>query len=455
MKKSQYLNKVVLDNKDKVINDGSYEARAESERDDLFLKLFIRVISEKITEQLRVIGEKITEQPRNKAINHKITFNATRFSGAEDLILEDINKLIPKYGWKYHGREPEIKKLLKLIFTEEDANNDENIQDPAILELLELNDENITEPTILELSKLIIAKFPHLKKYIDLGKLIHYYDPVSIDSFLSSVKKQTILIEIDDGITTTKDDLICAGKELIAYYLLKAEDEGIFNSNNKIWYRWLRNEIIRIGGNEEEIIEGLKNINIISFNYDRSLEEYLKKKLSEKFYDTIKKNIHYPYGSLHAESTRLNYGDLKLRIAKNTDNNSKDIFNSLFGEGEGEKDGILAEFAKGIRVIDEDRSSSKKERIMQNSLKNTDRIYFLGFAFLPENCETKSVLDLNNISENKSSEPEIYYTNFEGKNKVSQAAQRYLVNFSRIKKAHISHKGVYEALEQDFELNFK
>ena len=290
----------------------------------------------------------------------------------------------------------------------------------------------------------------NLQKYIDLGKLIKYYDPVSIDFFLQSIEKELINIEIDD-VKTKKDDLASAGKELIAYYLLMDEVAGSFNADNKIWYRWLRNAIITIGNDVSSIEEGLKNLTIVSFNYDRSLEQYLEEKLPE-YHQNIK--IIYLYGSLYGEHSKdIQYGKIK----------DTNIY-ELFKEG-----GILKNIASNIFVIGEERKGATGEIVdtpeakgkeAAEKLMNAKKIYLLGFGFLEENCELIGFCEKwvaakwnkpNNGSGNIS--VDACYTNFGDSKKIEKRFDKIFCDGNK-ENRHSSIKGVYDALEKDFDLSF-
>ena len=115
---------------------------------------------------------------------------------------------------------------------------------------------------------------------------------------LDSIKKKKIYVFPGIILSKTKrEEFIKAGKELIAYHLLKSEKTKLFeNIDAKIWYCYIRNLIIT-GKDDAEISKNIVNITIISFNYDRSLDYYLRTRL-DKYYSQIQKRIFYPYGKL-------------------------------------------------------------------------------------------------------------------------------------------------------------
>jgi hypothetical protein len=173
--------------------------------------------------------------------------------------------------------------------------------------------------------KIIIANCNSL--HLQISRLVNYYQPFSIDELLDSIKTDKIDIleplnldsselknilkdsenKSDEELRNQfKNELINAGKTLIALFLLRSEKRDLFDNPNpqndaKIWYRHIRNLIINSGKNDNEIAKKIENITIISFNYDRSLDYYLRTRL-KKYYDKIEKRIFYPYGKLAVDN---------------------------------------------------------------------------------------------------------------------------------------------------------
>jgi hypothetical protein len=173
--------------------------------------------------------------------------------------------------------------------------------------------------------KIIIANCN--SRHLQISRLVNYYQPFSIDELLDSIKTDKIDIleplnldsselknilkdsenKSDEELRNQfKNELINAGKTLIALFLLRSEKRDLFDNPNpqndaKIWYRHIRNLIINSGKNDNEIVKKIENITVISFNYDRSLDYYLRTRL-KKYYDKIEKRIFYPYGKLAVDN---------------------------------------------------------------------------------------------------------------------------------------------------------
>ncbi len=310
---------------------------------------------------------------------------------------------------------------------------------------------------------------PYFHYHLIIVKLLKFYDPVSIDSFLSSLERGLISINVADihlkNESEDRKKLVQAGKELITFCLLKAEDKNIFNIDNKIWYRWLREAII--GGSlsenqdsnnkrsaEQIILDKINRLQIINFNYDRSFSFYLSQKMNQgikigeeirNIYDEIRAKIYHPYGDLakNESFSQLSYGELDEKL-KNTD--LKNIFNE-----------IIKPFSENIRIIGEERIDdnnvgNKIKEEIDTVQKNTSQdrkqsFYFLGFGFIEENMKQISSQTTFNCSR------KIFYTNYGNSGKINNSIEKLTSSSLRDENGtKSSNKGVYDALNEDFSL---
>jgi hypothetical protein len=99
---------------------------------------------------------------------------------------------------------------------------------------------------------------------LGFNEFITKADPTSIDQYIA-VNSQFLTI----------------GKYLIAYLLLEDESKSIYDKNKgENWYKYLMNEVINF---EPERID----FEIYTFNYERSLENYIEKKI-RSFYSILR-----------------------------------------------------------------------------------------------------------------------------------------------------------------------
>jgi hypothetical protein len=319
--------------------------------------------------------------------------------------------------------------------------------------------------------KIIIANCN--SRHIQISRLVNYYQPFSIDELLDSIKTEKIdvleplKIKKEDLKAILKSDeedskklenqfrneLINAGKTLIALFLLQSEKSDLFDNPNpendsKIWYRHIRNLIINSGKNAEEIKKQIQNLTIISFNYDRSLDYYLRTRLSD-YYNEIKERVFYPYGKLADDNWDCDdYGKY-----------NKDGKFNPYNDNELQE---IEELGRGLRVIGELDDNDKKIYNLDVKVDNkinltrSTKIYLLGFAFHESNCNLLGLNQLYKFSDQRN----IYYTNFDESESINRAVKAIfnLPSDKLISSEFIIYpsqcKGVYDALMHDFKLGF-
>lgn len=301
-------------------------------------------------------------------------------------------------------------------------------------------------------------------RYLQISRLVYYYQPFSIDELLDSIKTKKIDVleplkikkeDLKQSEEQFRNELINAGKTLIALFLLRSEKRDLFDNPNpqndaKIWYRHIRNLIINSGKDSAEIKKQIQNITIISFNYDRSLDYYLHTRLSD-YYGKIKERVFYPYGKLAVDNW-------------NCDDYGKYNKDGKFNPYNDDELREIEELGQGLRVIgelDEKNNDSGNKNLEKAdnlrtllALNESRKIYFLGFAFHQQNCE---LLQLKKLLTLKVDQRNIYYTNFD----ESEIINKMVNEIFGIGKAtwkltlHDSkRKGVYDALMHDFKLGF-
>lgn len=199
-----------------------------------------------------------------------------------------------------------------------------------------------------------------------------------------------LAISIDNFIDTKKDNvrLALCGKLAIVESILKAEKNSLlyfdpfkggsninFPSLNGTWYLLFFRTLTE-NCNVEELPARFKNITLIIFNYDRCIEHFLLHalmsyyRLSEtdagNLIDNI--NIIHPYGTVGS----LNWQD-------KTSSTSIEFGGEL-------NTSQLINYAQRIRTFTEGAHSEQMPDL-QDSMLNTNRLVFLGFAFHRLNME--------------------------------------------------------------------
>ncbi len=293
---------------------------------------------------------------------------------------------------------------------------------------------------------LIKNEFSH---YFELSDIVRSNQPFSIDELLNSIENEKVFTT-KQGSWNSRKELVEAGKVLIANYLLKAETEKTFQDFESIcWYRHLRNMIVTCGGNYAEVSDKIDQLTIISFNYDRSLDYFLRTKLSP-FYEKLKERIIYPYGNLlKTESSddsflEISYGYLKEEKSLSDYHKKGKIFE------------VAERMHRSLQIIGEIQDS-EKERI-RSVINRANKLYFLGFSFNRENCDVLGLFD-DNFKTNKPINFQgygnfVYYTNFNNSKRIEEKFMRIFGDLSRAGRTKTSDKGTYDALAEDFDLQF-
>ena len=221
-------------------------------------------------------------------------------------------------------------------------------------------------------------------------------NPRSIDDFIAS--NNTMGFDI-------------VGKACIVLVISSHES----NSNSKFsegWYRYLWNKIY--DGNREGMKKNLKNLTIITFNYDRSLEYYLYNRMQNLFGMTSQQTgklfnenvvVYHMYGQLgyfewqEKNSLVNNYDMIDLKIFKSKDINPESIdfdhrvsfINSLPQKIVESKDPkeinqkleYLLKLTNEIKTYKE--VASNTEQVILERFYNADILFFLGFGYHEQN----------------------------------------------------------------------
>ncbi len=183
----------------------------------------------------------------------------------------------------------------------------------------------------------------------DIDNFRHYLresNPNSIDAYLSENKH-----------------FLQIGKSCIAYILLKHESNfGYIAARGGDWYNYLGNILTTADPDNFDL-------KIYSFNYDRSLEYFLKNKAQSFFYNNMEKQKKFlekiPIIHLHGS-----LGDISLF--------GKDVTIDHFS--------ILNRVASNIKIISEVESDKNFEDL-QLDIKMAKNVIFLGFGFHPLNMK--------------------------------------------------------------------
>lgn len=235
-------------------------------------------------------------------------------------------------------------------------------------------------PTALELRQEIITKFlPLYKKFFDTNDQKLYPDNHPL------IRTLTQLIDVFKKSSTSSIDLFLSrnksyykiGKEIISFLLANYEMESKFREDivdrKYDWYFALYNILTQDIVNPDDIDKFNDNkISIITFNYDRSFENFIYESLLNSF--TTKReeinNLVKKLKILHV------YGKLAPLPWENI--NGVGYQSSQLQDSPGR-------YSDNIQIIYEERESVREEIL--NLINEAQNIFFLGFGYAKENLE--------------------------------------------------------------------
>lgn len=255
--------------------------------------------------------------------------------------------------------------------------------------------EKVDDPNFRQLFS---CRLSAIQEFSALSKALTDFNPVSIDAFIRDNKSHKNAANI-----------------MIIYSLLKKESKSTFLLNNNPerdnWYSYLLNDILS-GCNKAKDL--LKNkLEVITFNYDLSLEYWLHTKLktTESFNETA---IQY----LEELCIKHMYGELY-----STENVAKDYGMYFSGEDDNSDRPECLNFRRFIKASNEksriklisDVPKSTDFKKIQAMIKRAEKIIIIGFGFDRDNLNNlefpKTIKDYKNFLSGKT----LCYMDYEGK----------------------------------------
>lgn len=262
---------------------------------------------------------------------------------------------------------------------------------------------------------------------------LEFYDPLSIDSFLTEF--------------SNRKDIVVAGKTMIAYEILQAEDPNKLirtldkdGKRNENWYRFLHHALTSNVTPQQLLNEDL-NVRIITFNYDNSLEHSLFTRFdkspllgndSAQFLQKVSKNILHIYGQV---------GKFQWKGGNDRSNNDYGSFKDNKALTKAEES-----WKNTIYVIGDDRNKQVEENANTGIewLRNAEVVFFLGFGFNDDN------VNLLKLETSTTNAKKIFCTNYENSKIISEKI--HWLFYREVRIPIISTKDVYKVLSGDFNL---
>ena len=267
----------------------------------------------------------------------------------------------------------------------------------------------------------------------DFAKSIRHSMMVSTDEFLKNRLNQEKLVEADFG------------KRLIAREILMAEKESensyIRGGEGKKKERWLGNIdwiqhfLSRIDQQQDKWKEILKQTVFLTFNYDRVLEYC--------FFLYLTSDKQYADADAHAFINEMQIHHVNGFIGP--------LEEIPFGVVENGKYQEIAGRMATVWEKRQNRDESEKEKY-QGFLKNAQRVYFMGFSYIPDNLYSIGINRGAQIIQNA----KVYATamGLSPQNRLRISSYLDLDDFENGKRTHIENRILKDASAVDLILDY-
>ena len=250
-------------------------------------------------------------------------------------------------------------------------------------------------PTGIELTEKIGDRFLNQEIINDLDSYPNLAARESLKNGIKLINQhffKSRSLSIDSWLAKPENiDCVTAAKLLISYYISISEERQfsstgffskIYSSNSNDWYRELFNQLV--SENFENFPKTDKNLSIVSFNYDMSLEYFLLNTV----YSTY---IGHSYEECWAKIQKIDIYHVHGQIGLLPINNASE--SDQFGKTREIKDPshrihALIKRSENLNIIPELRNQKSDTIIsIQSKLSKADVIYFVGFSYDPINLE--------------------------------------------------------------------
>ncbi len=185
-----------------------------------------------------------------------------------------------------------------------------------------------------------------------------------------------------DRFLENRPEYASLGKACISFILSNRENVStLFNREAANWYRILFGELTSEGasGGFDSFLEN--NLKIITFNYDRSLEQFLFSSLKAAYGkpDNIVARMLDSFPILHM------YGQLGSLPWQVKEGETK--FSRIYGKPNNKDWSAVYEASQGIRLISDRATEEGTYAQAREYIRNSERVHFIGFAYEKTNLE--------------------------------------------------------------------
>ena len=215
-------------------------------------------------------------------------------------------------------------------------------------------------------------KNAHHKVLIDLG-----HSPSEVEEFWNELRHSD-WGSVDEFLEKNHDKYIDIGKHAIASALIPFEDHNCLFPPQAPTNHWYKQLVEELDVQSEDVCDN--QLAVLTFNYDRSLEEYLRNVISTRRHCSLSE----------AEEIRQSipithlYGDLGKLESTTQDANlySPDL-----------EPARVKSAAESMKIIHESKDQTAEFDQSVNVLEQAECIYFLGFGYHPTNVRRLRVFN--------------------------------------------------------------
>ena len=240
-------------------------------------------------------------------------------------------------------------------------------------------------------SKLFMELFTYFRKRYTLDFFREHWER-RVREFVEAFRDTTGSIDL---FLSRRPEFTEIGKLAILYSIFHYEEESSFgpDSDQKKgdWYSYLYERMTADARKPGEISLSSNKISFITFNYDRSLEQFLYNRSINSFGEEFRSKILKQLGELPIIHVYGKVADLEWEeagILKLPYNANPNVIDFLTDPNSNKQNlGELRPHWRGrIFIIDEERSNYQDHiDKMKDIIRKSKRIYFLGFGFADEN----------------------------------------------------------------------
>ena len=247
-------------------------------------------------------------------------------------------------------------------------------------------------PTGNELKEFITSKlFTLLNRFIREREELQVVREACERNVREFVESFRGTVDSIDLFLSRRPEFMEVGKLAILYSIFHFEHKSRVDLTEGDWLAYLFRKMITTARKPNQLALNLNNVSFVSFNYDRSLEQFIYTKLinsfGEKIDSIIKEQIsQIPILHVYGKVADLPWEESSgLTVDYNANPNQIDMWRSsdIVAKDFG---GLQEHWQKQIFIIEDERAQNQQNiDAIKSIIEAAKRVFFLGFGFADEN----------------------------------------------------------------------